>query len=116
MVQKRNGEIGNALQHLDDSKYTGIRDVFGAVLRKRAHISQPACTLFTWLAHRAFYLEILNQDCVTYIREIGIENARRRHIEVTPTEIRSSTLLGVRSDSNRWGVETVRPRQLTIDP
>jgi len=67
-----------ALTSLQDIRHAAIRDVFGAILKKRATATEPDCTLFQWLAHGAFSLDLLNKDCAVYVRELGLGNARQK--------------------------------------
>jgi hypothetical protein len=67
-----------AIQNLSLPQYSGIKDVFGRVLEKRNKQRVPDCTLFNWLAIKAHPLELLNEDCLIYLRLIGLVDAQRK--------------------------------------
>ena len=72
------GLANEALQNLTRPEYSGIRHVFRKVLIARSKQPQSDCTLLTWLTTKARSLELLNEDCLTYLHSIGLEDAARK--------------------------------------
>lgn len=70
--------VAEAMQNLLLPQYSSIRDVFGNVLTKRSKQPQPSCALLSLLENKAWPLELLNEDCAIYIREIGLADARKK--------------------------------------
>jgi hypothetical protein len=70
--------IDEVMRNLLLPQYSGIRDVFDTVLAMRSRRSQPSCSLLNLLATKQHILELLNEDCIIYVREIGSTDARKK--------------------------------------
>jgi hypothetical protein len=71
-------QVREAMLNLSATEYSAIRDVFGTVLEKRSKHDKPDCALLNLLATRHHLLELLNEDCGIYVRELGLVDARRK--------------------------------------
>lgn len=70
--------VAEALNNLELPQYSSIRAIFGKALVKRSKQKEVRCALFNLLATRAHPLELLNEDCASYIAEIGLVDAQRK--------------------------------------
>ncbi len=68
-----------ALENLLLPEHSALRDIFGDVLTKRSTQRGSDCFIFRLLAHNHVHeLGELNRDCSVYIRELGLEEAKRK--------------------------------------
>jgi hypothetical protein len=75
--------VKQALANLELPEYAGIRTLFRVVLTKRSRSLEPRCTLFNWLAVKAYPLMQLDNDCDVFAKELGVAEAQRKcHADV----------------------------------
>jgi hypothetical protein len=71
-------QTNEAMLNLWSPRWGAIRDVFGTVLEKRSKQHDPNCFLLNSLATNARVLELVNDDCAVYVRELGLLDARKK--------------------------------------
>jgi hypothetical protein len=67
-----------AMWNLSLPQYSGIMDLFGNVLARRAKQRDSDCALFNLLARKVPLLQAINGDCSLYVRAIGLVDGRRK--------------------------------------
>src|ERR1700720_695095 len=64
--------------NLSRPEYSALRTVFGKVLEARSKQPQADCSVLNLLAKKAHPLELLNEDCAIYVREVGLEDTAKK--------------------------------------
>jgi hypothetical protein len=71
-------DIQKGLENLDLPQYEAIKSLFGQLLVRRAQQADPRCGLFQRLAEKNYIMKPLNDECATYVRELGLSHALRK--------------------------------------